>query len=160
MKPLYSPSYVLKTRQIIKSIFLSFAFICLSSISAKACSGGTSDTHVFLKDVPKKLYGANFVGRIRIDKIEQPKETIAIVEESETHPHQVGNKIILVYDETSCGPRIKVGDSGIAIGDSIETYHSKYGTLYLRPYMTRYGWGEFKEMENGDTFFPTEISNP
>lgn len=102
--------------------------------SAIACILAEQETDLLWDHKPASTFDASFVGHIKIEKVnrEYPITAIARVTKSDTHPQYVGETIALFYVETSCGPRVKVGDSGFVIGESLDS--AVYQKMVVMPY--------------------------
>ena len=107
--------------------------------TANACTTVLSYRYIFQQSPPEDIGDATFYGEIEIKKIKNDDTVIGVLKASETHPHQVGKKLKLVYLPTSCGPWVNKGDRGLVIGNAIE----KDNTLYVMPQTTTHDFRGF-----------------
>jgi len=113
----------LSKKQTVKTLLLSLALLFLSVMSVNACIGPEEQFHLLLDKAPKKLFDAKFMGRVEITQTARDMESgmhiaIATLLESKTHQQYEGQKILFLYYTSSCGPYVRVGDKGYAIGNS------------------------------------------
>ena len=126
----------------VRSLFLSLIFTFTPVASANACLGPQSEFRILLGKTPKNFYNASFVGKVEIIKVTDLSDTTiarAIVEESSTHPHFEGKKMMFFYDNTlSCRTRAADGETGFAMGRALKLTPD---VLIVDPYLIR-GVGE------------------
>ena len=77
-----------------------------------ACLGPGLEQQIFFKSVPKDTKVADFIGEVSITSVSDMKAhpglkaATGTITKSQTHPGKKGEKITLLYYETSCGPYI------------------------------------------------------
>ena len=110
-------------KQTIATLFISTILICLSKIPAKACAIPTRRS-IILDPAPTKLHQATFMGKVEITRFTQLESIFLIrgvIEESKTHPHSVGEKVIFIHDATHiidllCPMDLHTGYKGYVLG--------------------------------------------
>ena len=110
-------------------------FVGLGEKAATACTNTKQQRHILLEQKPKQLFNANFVGKIEIQEVQEKGIAIAVLQESQTHPHQVGKKVTIAYEvENLCGNKLEIGNTGFITGKSIEISNFNDKFLFLQPY--------------------------
>ena len=114
----------LNHKQTIATLFISTTLICLSKISVKACAIPTRRS-IILDQAPTKLHQATFMGKVEITRFTQLESIFLIrgvIQESKTHPHSVGEKVIFIHDATHhtidlfCPMDLHTGYDGYVLG--------------------------------------------
>ena len=107
-----------------KTLLFSLISICWLTKPAVACVDPFDRRFIFLERLPRKDYGANFIGRIRIEKITQQEYfqiITATILQSKTHSDRVNDRLTLLYHSpTSCDPTINIGDRGLVMGKTVK----------------------------------------
>ncbi len=123
-------------------LFIVFASYGLTK-SAVACVDPYQMRYVFLQQLPKKDYGATFIGRIKINTvIDRGSIQIAFgnILQSLTHSDRLNDELILFYPAvTSCDATLNIGDRGLIMGKVVETF-SRLGegnTLITIPFKSQ-----------------------
>ena len=112
-----------KPEQTIATLFISTILICLSKIPVTACAIPTR-RGIILDRVPTRLHQATFMGKVDLTRVTQLESIFLIrgvIEESKTHPHSIGEKVIFIHDATHtidllCPMDIYTGYDGYVLG--------------------------------------------
>lgn len=143
-----------------RSILLSSAvFFCLNAGSAKACAI-PSQRNLLLHRSPTKLHEATFTGKVEITRSTSLKYMTLIrgtIEESQTHPHLIGEKITFIHEGTLldylCPMGIRAGYEGYVIGRVMKL---NTDALIVDPYVVDNFIGSIDEIniDTGKEKFP------
>ena len=118
-------------------IAFCLVFIGLNQRGANACTNIEQKRHILLEHKPEPVSSADFIGKVEIQKVRKKGVTVALLLESQTHPHQIGKRVTIAYDEgILCGNRLGIGNTGFIIGRFIEMASFSDRFLFVRPYTT------------------------
>ena len=85
-----------------------------------ACVDPLNQRSIFLERLPRKDYGATFIGRIKVTEvIEQEDLQIAkaTILQSKTHSDRLNRQLIIIYFSLfPCGPYVNTNDRGLVMG--------------------------------------------
>ena len=106
---------------------VSFSWLAKSTV---ACVDPLNQRSIFVERLPKKDYGATFIGRIKITEVIEQEDlqiATATILQSKTHSDRLNEKLILLYPfPTSCGPYINIGDRGLVMGKIIDGLDKRF----------------------------------
>ena len=125
-------------KQTIATLFITTILICLSKTPLKACAIPTRRS-IILDKAPTKLHQATFMGKVDITKFTRLESIFLIrgvIEESKTHPHSVGEKVIFIHEATIdlfCPMDIHTGYDGYVLGRVMKL---NTDALIVDPYIT------------------------
>ena len=115
-----------------QTALFSLISICWFATPAVACVDPYARRFLFLERLPRKDYGANFIGRIRIEKVTQQDY------------FQLITATIL---PTSCHPSINISDRGLVMGKTVKGLSDNVVVPFeSQDYMRE---GDFQSLEVG-----------
>lgn len=143
-----------------KTALLSLISICWFATPVVACVDPFARRFLFLERLPRKDYGANFIGRIRIEKVTQQEYfqiITATILQSKTHSDRINSKLTLLYPSlTYCHPSINIGDRGLVMGKTVKGLSGNVVVPFeSQDYMRE---GDFQSLEVGRILHTDEDS--
>ena len=143
-----------------KTALFSLISICWCGKPAVACVDPYAWRFLFLERLPRKYYGANFIGRIRIEKVTQQEYfqiITATILQSKTHSDRVNDRLTLLnHLPTSCYPSINLGDRGLVMGKTVKGLSNNVVVPFMsQDYMRE---GDFQSLEVGRILHTDESS--
>jgi hypothetical protein len=112
--------------------------LALTALPAKTCLGQMQESTLFFETVPEAIAASDVIAEVEIEKLKGdilPETATVRVLKVRRGTMKEGEKAVLNYSVSSCGPNQKVGEKGLIIAQKIT---GENGEPALRPYMRRF----------------------
>lgn len=125
----------LNYKKIVLTGLFCLTFVSLGDRVVNACSNLEKQRHILLEREPQRKNIAKFIGKIEVKDVRSGR-IVAILLESKSHSHQVGNTITVVYNPNNlCGKKVEIGEIGYLVGDYREWKLEGRKYLSVQPHL-------------------------